>query len=109
MTGSIGKWIRVRTGGCVVMLRSLLFNVLLAACLLAVGAGSGNGPGKPADPGNSGKGNTIQWLTTDSDIDQALLNTGKAKADFKSKVDLEDIQVWFTPSLSDVTANPTKF
>ncbi len=91
------------------MLRSLLSNVILAACLFAQGPGSGNGPGKPTDPGNSGKGNTIQWLTTDSDIDQALLNTGKAKADFKSKVDLEDIQVWFTPSLSDVTANPAKF
>jgi len=92
-----------------VIFRSLLCNVVIGACLFAQGPGSGNGPGKPTDAGNSGKGDTIQWITTGSDIDQALLKTGKAKADFKSRVDLEDIQVWLTPSLSDVTPNPAKF
>src|SRR6266849_2869983 len=102
------------------ILRSFLCGLIVGACVFAQGPGSGNpnpgrptdpgnqgGNGKPNDPGSSGNGGagqsdkslSIQWLTTEADIDQALLNGGKAKVSFKSSLDLENLQVWLTPSL----------
>jgi uncharacterized protein (TIGR03437 family) len=104
--------------------RSLL--VIVAICAGFAGFGlpvhgqgnsNGNGnsgdKGKPTDPGNSGKQSkphlSIQWITSEGDAEKALLDTGKAEIDFKSSVDLKNIQVWLTPSLGALTVDPKEF
>lgn len=104
-------------------IRSFLSGMVIATCLFA--------QGKPGDPGSQGKGDSngsgspsggsgspstpakpeasITWLTTEADIDQALLATGTANVKFQSSADLQNIQVWLTPSLTDVTPLPAQF
>jgi hypothetical protein len=48
-----------------VILRSLLSNVVIAACLFAQGPGSGNGPGKPNDPTADGIKRTGESIDAD--------------------------------------------
>jgi uncharacterized protein (TIGR03437 family) len=38
-----------------------------------------------------------------------LLATGTAEVEFKSEADLEDVEVWFTPSLDPMKATPSSF
>jgi len=107
------------------MLRRYLL-VVLATCAIIAGFGlpvhgQGNSDGKgnsgdkgkPTDPGNSGNQpkphKSIQWLTSEDDVEKALLDTGTAKIEFKSSVDLTNIQVWLTPSLAALMVDPEEF
>lgn len=96
-----------------------------------IGNGNGNGNGnsgnhgQPENPGNSGNngnngngnaaihgphaGHTIEWITSRSEVEQALLNDGMVDLEFISHADLENIVVWLTPSLSSVVADPATF
>ena len=99
-------------------IRAFLSGMVIATCLFA--------QGKPGDPGSQGKGDSngsgsngsgspakpeadITWLTSEADIDQALLATGTANVKFQSSADLRKIQVWLTPSLDDLTPAPAQF
>ncbi len=77
------------------------------------GKGNSGGTGKPTDPGNSGKESSphlsIQWLTSEQDAEKALLASGMTTIEFKSSVDLKNVQVWLTPSLSALMVDPEEF
>jgi uncharacterized protein (TIGR03437 family) len=77
------------------------------------GKGNSGGTGKPPDPGNSGKQSSphlsIQWLTSEQDAEKELLGSGMTTIEFKSSVDLRNIQVWLTPSLTGLKADPDEF
>lgn len=104
--------------------RSLLVVVAICASFAAFempihGQGNSNGKGnsgdkgKPTDPGKSGNQSkpqkSIEWLTSEQDVEQALLDTGTAEIDFKSSVDLHNVQVWLTPSLAALMVDPEGF
>lgn len=84
------------------------------------GNGQTNGQGN-GDNGSQGNGNSqgqsgqarqnklIHWLTDPSEVAAALADTGTAEVDFQSGVDLENIQVWLSPSLNGMTAEPLEF
>jgi len=116
-------------------LKTLVWCAAIATCLLAQGQGNGNGNGKgkggTTNPGNSGNpgngnggdtatetsstsgtplnGNTIEWLVPETSTAADLLDAGVATVEFKSKVDLEDVAVWLTPSLKGLVADPLLF
>ena len=82
----------------------------------------GNSSGKADDKGNgSGQGNgqgqseqakqnkLIEWLTDRSEVEAALVDTGAAEIEFRSGADLDNIQVWLSPSLTGMTAAPPEF
>ena len=66
------------------MLRSLLSNVILAACLFAQGPGSGNGPGKPNDPTAGGIKRAGQSIDADGN---------KTSFEYTAKYDGKDYPV----------------
>jgi uncharacterized protein (TIGR03437 family) len=101
-----------------VFARTLLIIAAIGASLAAFelpvrGQGNSDGKGKPTDPGNSGKDAkahlSIQWLTSEQDAEKELLDGGITTINFKSGVDLKNIQVWLTPSLSALKADPKEF
>lgn len=72
--------------------------------------GNSGDKGKPTDPGNQSKPHkSVEWLTSRQDAEQALIDTGMAKIEFKSGVDLKNIQVWLTPSLAALKTDPEEF
>lgn len=101
--------------------RSLLVIVAICASFAALelpiqGQGNSNDKGnsgdkgKPTDPGNQSKPHkSIEWLTSRQDAEQALIDTGMTKIEFKSGVDLKNIQVWLTPSLAALKTDPEEF
>jgi uncharacterized protein (TIGR03437 family) len=107
---------------------------LLGGCFSAFAQGGGKptdpgkpgDPGKPSDPGKPGDpgkpdsaGNQsnlharITWLTSKADLATSLLDPENAEltaeVQFKSNGDIENVEVWLTPSLKGVTADPDKF
>ena len=72
--------------------------------------GNSGDKGKPTDPGNQSKPHkSIEWLTSQQDAEQALIDVGTAQIKFKSGVDLKNIQVWLTPSLAALKRDPEVF
>jgi uncharacterized protein (TIGR03437 family) len=61
----------------------------------------------PAGNNQAQNHQTIEWLATA--VEQALLDKGKGEIQFKSSIDLENLDVWLTPSLSSLVADPQKF
>ena len=66
------------------ILRSLLSNVVIAACLFAQGPGSGNGPGKPNDPTAGGIKRTGESIDADGN---------KTSFEYTAKYDGKDYPV----------------
>ena len=104
--------------------RHLLIIVAICAsfagfCLPVHGQGNSDGKGnsgdkgKPTDAGNSGSQSkphqSIEWLTSEAATEQALLDKGTAEIQFRSSVDLKNVQVWLTPSLAALTVAPAEF
>ena len=86
----------------------------------AQGGGKPSDPGKPGDPGKpvdtSGQTKVhakITWLTDKAGLEAVLLDpentTMEVDVQFQSSGDIENLDVWLTPSLQGVTADPESF
>ena len=82
--------------------------------------GKPSDPGKPGDPGKpDSAGNQtnsharITWLTSRADLEASLLDPENTElsteVQFKSNADIENVEVWLTPSLKGMTADPDSF
>jgi hypothetical protein len=92
--------------------RSLLVIVPICASIVGFGLpvhgqGSSNGKGNSGNQSKPQK--SIQWLTSEQDVEQALLDKGTAQIKFQSGVELKNVQVWQTPSLAPLTVDPAQF
>ncbi len=105
------------------LLKTLLLSGSLAAYLMAQGTSgqtpastakgnSGNTPQvstpAPANGGQSSAVPQVQWVAN-PDLGTQLIGAGTSHIDFKSASDLSGLQVWLTPSLQGVTADPLTF